>query len=60
MFAVTMRVLSALHDDPVWSKRALACRSVEALQNVVVEFAKEKGIAVKDLDADLAAPEVAS
>jgi hypothetical protein len=61
MFVVTLRVLVALHEDPVWSKRALECRNdVEALRKVVVEFTQEKGFRVKDLDADLAAPEVAS
>ncbi len=60
MFETTMRVLVALHDDPFWSKRAQECRSVEDLRKVVAAFALEKGFKVKDLDTDLAAPEVAS
>jgi len=60
MFAVTMKVLTALHEDPLWLKRALACRSVEALREVIVEFAKAKSFAVKDLDADLTAPEISA
>jgi hypothetical protein len=51
-----MKVLVALQADPVWLKRVQDCRNVRDLQKVIVDFGKEKGFVVKDLDA----PEVAA
>ena len=56
IFVVSIRGLTAFHEDLVWFKCALECRSVEALQRVIEEFAQEKGFVIKDLDA----PEVAA
>jgi hypothetical protein len=56
IFAIRMKVLVALQADPVWLKRVQECRNLGDLQKVIVAFGKEKGFAVKDLDA----PEVAA
>jgi hypothetical protein len=50
IFAVKRRVLEKLYADRKWRKRAVACKTLAELQQVVIEFAKAKGFRIKYLD----------
>jgi len=56
ILAMSMKVFAALYAEPLWAKRAQACRNVTDLARVVDEFAQEKGFKIKDLDT----PEIAA
>ena len=46
VFAVRLKVLRLLLDDPLWFEKALRSKNLEELQRVFVEFGRAKGISV--------------
>lgn len=49
VFAVKSKVSRALRADPVWFEKALQCKSLKELQQVIVEFGWAKGFEVVEV-----------